>query len=391
MPNPEDIDLSYAIGLPPEYAIEYFQKKGYKITWDWHEALREAHTKAFTVAKVMRLDILKDIRDAVEKALKTGMTFEEFQAELEPKLRAKGWWGKQEIATEDGIKTVQLGSTRRLETIYRTNLQVAYMAGRYKALMKDVANRPYWQYVAVMDSKTRPAHKALNGKVFRYDDPFWDTHFPPNGFGCRCKVFGLSANDMKEEGLQTETKDSPYRNIQPDYGWDYNPGKDAWQPDLDQYPYDIAKLYVDGGLTGPDFNAFYDGLTKGSFPVAVLSEEYKNSIGATSQVVLLSDESLAKNKANHPELTEEEYSKIPDIISSDADVIIQDGELTLVFIKINDRYYNAVVKATASGETLFLTSFRRVDDVEREVGRLKRKQGTKIIKDDLKTSGGASH
>ncbi|MBF0516366.1 MAG: minor capsid protein [Nitrospirae bacterium] len=391
MPQTNNIDLSYAIGLPPKDAIAYFQKKGYKITWDWQEALREAHTKAFTVAKAMRLDILKDIRDAVDKALSEGLTLKEFQNGLEPILKAKGWWGKQEIGTEDGIKTVQLGSPRRLETIYRTNLQTAYMAGRYKGMMADVANRPYWQYVAVMDRRTRPSHAALNGKIFRYDDAFWNTHYPPNGFRCRCRVRALDAQDMKDKGLKVEPSNSPYRHMQPDYGWDYNPGVDTWQPDLNKYPYDIAKQFVGSGLTGVDFKAFYDGISNGNFPVAVLSDEDKKNIGATSQVVLLSDESLAKNKANHPELTAEEYSKIPDIISSDADVIIQDGELTLVFIKINDRYYNAVVKATGSGKTLFLTSFRRVDNVEKEVGRLKRREGVKVIKNDLKTSGGASH
>ncbi|MBF0556605.1 MAG: hypothetical protein HQK96_18965, partial [Nitrospirae bacterium] len=217
-----------------------------------------------------------------------------------------------------------------------------------------------------------------NGKVFRYDDPFWDTHFPPNGFRCRCTVFGLSSKDMKEEGLQAETKDSPYRNVQPDYGWDYNPGKDAWQPDLDQYPYDIAKLYVDGGLTGQDFNAFYDGMTKGSFPVAVLSEEYKNSIGATSQVVLLSDESLAKNKANHPELTEEEYQQLPDIIA-DAQLIIEKNGQILVFINRGNQWYFAVVKATSDKSELYLTSFRRTNesDVKSEM-----KKG-KVIRNEI--------
>ncbi|MCG6553950.1 MAG: hypothetical protein L7F77_16635, partial [Candidatus Magnetominusculus sp. LBB02] len=142
MPTPDNIDLSYAIGLTPKEAVAYFEQKGYKITWDWNEALREAHTRAFTVAKVLRMDVLQDIHDMVEKAISDGMTLKGFQDELEPLLKAKGWWGTQQIGTEDGIKTVQLGSPRRLEIIYRTNLQTAYMAGRYKGMMTDVDNRP---------------------------------------------------------------------------------------------------------------------------------------------------------------------------------------------------------------------------------------------------------
>jgi hypothetical protein len=40
-------------------------------------------------------------------------------------------------------------------------------------------------------------------------------------------------------------------------------------------------------------------------------------------------------------------------------------------------------KATRSGKTLFMVSFRRVDDIKREVERLKRKKNVKIIKDEL--------
>lgn len=53
--------------------------------------------------------------------------------------------------------------------------------------------RPYWQYDAVNDSKTRPSHLAMDGRVFMADDPIWDTWFPPNGFKCRCTVKTLSS------------------------------------------------------------------------------------------------------------------------------------------------------------------------------------------------------
>lgn len=95
-----DVDLMYAIGLPPEKAIEYFRSKGYQITWNWYEMLNEAHAKAFTVAKAMNLDILQDIRGMVQKSLDEGITSETFVKELEPTLKAKGWWGK--VMGEDG-------------------------------------------------------------------------------------------------------------------------------------------------------------------------------------------------------------------------------------------------------------------------------------------------
>ncbi|MEJ5227209.1 phage minor head protein [Thermodesulfovibrio sp.] len=265
------IDLWYAIGLPPKKAIEYFKSKGYTFSWDWWELWQEAHTKAFTVAKVMRMDILQDIREMVQKALDEGITFQEFKKELEPKLRAKGWWGRKLIIDETGAQEVQLGSPWRLKTIYHVNMQTSYMAGRYTAQMENVDNRPYWQYVAVMDSRTRPAHRALHGKVFRYDDPFWNSFYPPNGWNCRCRVRALSARDIERKELVVDSskgklsiKDALVskrtgelqpvavyhdpltgEKISPDVGWSYNPGKRDWKPDLNKYDDDIRRLFND--------------------------------------------------------------------------------------------------------------------------------------------------
>ena len=80
--------------LPPEDAIKFFEEKGFEITWDWREQLLINNAQVFTVAKAMKMDILTDIREMVDSALKEGMTFREFQFQLEPMLKAKGWWGK---------------------------------------------------------------------------------------------------------------------------------------------------------------------------------------------------------------------------------------------------------------------------------------------------------
>lgn len=93
---PDPVDLSYCMTLPPKEAIAYLKAKGYAITWDWEEMWQAAHAKAFTVAKATRLDILEDIRKAVEKALAEGKTGAWFERELKPILQGKGWWGRQE-------------------------------------------------------------------------------------------------------------------------------------------------------------------------------------------------------------------------------------------------------------------------------------------------------
>jgi SPP1 gp7 family putative phage head morphogenesis protein len=259
-----DVDLGFAIGLQPEKAIDYFRAKGYAFSWRWEEVWQEAHAKAFTVAKAMKLDLLQDIRGACEKTLTKGNTLGEFRKELEPALKAKGWWGK---ALDENGKVVQLGSPHRLATIYRTNAQTAFMAGRYREQKEDAGSRPYWQYVAVMDRRTRPGHAALNGKAFRHDDPFWETHYPPLGWNCRCRVRALSQKNIKDRGLEAQSAEGNLTwedrliskstgemrpvsvftdpksgvRVATDPGWSYNPGKAWMEP--------FTPVEISGGMT----------------------------------------------------------------------------------------------------------------------------------------------
>ncbi|EDV1421000.1 phage head morphogenesis protein, partial [Salmonella enterica subsp. salamae] len=99
---------------------------------------------------------------------------------------------------------------------------------------------------------------ALNGLVFRYDDPFWKTHYPPNGWNCRCRVRALSQTRMDALGLKATQGDKYLttkkvqaavnkatgeiididmdvttfadgaRVMTPDAGWSYNPGSAAF-------------------------------------------------------------------------------------------------------------------------------------------------------------------
>ncbi|GAB0056721.1 hypothetical protein SIID45300_01032 [Candidatus Magnetaquicoccaceae bacterium FCR-1] len=253
MSAPNNQPLSFVLPLPFDEAIQAVTGKGNRITWSWRDMTSQEHALEFTVAKAMSLDILADIRTALERAIKEGRTERLFAKDLEGILKAKGWWGQQEMIGPDGKPhIVQLGSPRRLETIFRTNLQTAYMRGRHQQMIANADDRPYWQYVAVMDSRTRAAHRALHGKVFRFDDPVWGHIYPPNGFRCRCRVRALSGLRLDREGLQVEdsrkyltrlpVSDDPLaptvalrlpgmnEPFIPDPGFDYNPGKSlaAW-------------------------------------------------------------------------------------------------------------------------------------------------------------------
>ncbi len=227
--------------LPPKEAIKFLKNKGYALGFDWQDVWKEEHTIAFTVAKATSVDILSDIKQALETSLAEGQTFANFKSNLKPLLAQKGWWGKKELIDPlDGeAKEVQLGSTRRLKTIYDTNIRMAHSAGKWERLQQTKKTRPYLAYHAVIDERTRVSHKQWDKLVLPIDDSFWDTHYPPNGWHCRCKVSSYSKADLERYGYEiSQSPEISYKDyvntrtgetmkvpqgISP--GFDYNVGK----------------------------------------------------------------------------------------------------------------------------------------------------------------------
>ncbi len=169
--------------LPFEEALAFFRAKGYRISGEsFREVWGAAHAQAFTVSRVTAMDVLEDIREAIERSLADGISLGEFKRDLGETLARKGWMVPKGEIPGPGERRL---TPWRLETIFRTNIQSAYSAGRYKQMLEVAPDRPYWRYVAVMDNRTRPAHAAMHGKVYRFDHPFWSKWTPPNGYNCR--------------------------------------------------------------------------------------------------------------------------------------------------------------------------------------------------------------
>jgi SPP1 gp7 family putative phage head morphogenesis protein len=377
----------------PAAAMEFLRKKGYALSWNWFDTWKDAHSKAFTVAKVAELDLLKDIRAMLDKAVADGITLAQFKKELKPRLQAKGWWGKKEMVNaETGEVTEYMaGSPRRLKTIYKTNLQTAYMAGRYKGQMDAAGDLPYIQYISVMDGKTTDTCRDMHGRVFRADDPIWNSLYPPNHWGCRARTRSLTKRMVEREGLRVESSDG--RLVQREVivgkganarketvtglklwngktfwagaGWDYNPGKETWMPDLKAYNIDDARLFVSAGFSGPAYRQFIDARNIdeskrifGAIPIAILPKKHLGAIKANTGVVQLSSDTLGKQAKEHPEITTQEYLQLQTILEQPDDVRL-DRDRNLVFTKtIEGKNYYVAVKATRTGNGLFMTSMR---------------------------------
>ena len=152
--------------LPFKEAIEAFRDLLPLTPDEFYAIGDEARALAFTVSRVMQMDVLVDMHIAVEKAITDGETLADFRNRVDEIFEARGWSGPAPWHTE---------------TIFRNNVQTAYSTGRYKQMVDQKDAFPFWEYDAVDDLDTRPEHAAQDDKVYPADHPFWDTWYPPNG------------------------------------------------------------------------------------------------------------------------------------------------------------------------------------------------------------------
>lgn len=194
-------------GLVDTDALDFFKSKGLKTGFDYRDVWLYEHATAFTVAKMMDEDMLAEVQNAVSDAIKNATPFRDFKQRLKPYLMAKGWWGESiEIDPIDGQpKIVQLGSTRRLETIYKVNRSTAAAAGKWHRIQANKKVFPYLEYMESTSTEKRAEHLALVGLILPVDDVFWHYYYPPNKYGCHCWVRQTTARRAKRKGIS----DSP--------------------------------------------------------------------------------------------------------------------------------------------------------------------------------------
>ena len=206
--------------------------------------MHEAHSRAFTVAKIARIDLLSDIQTSLSEAYKKGQGFTEWRDNIKPVLAKKGWLGYVTVKkpktgeaegagggnprSEGGLSspeksetTIYVGS-RRLKRIFETNMRVSVAKARYESQMSSAGE--YFRYKAVLDRRTRPSHAKLHGMILPKTHKFWEKNYPPNDWGCRCQVQVLTQSEMQSYGFKPYAG-TPLNVASED--WAYNPGKSA--------------------------------------------------------------------------------------------------------------------------------------------------------------------
>lgn len=214
-------------------AITWFRKRVAMTKAERERLAAEEKRKAFFVSNVAQADLVTQVWAAIDAAAKNGTTLTDFKAKIGPELR-KAWGGTVE------------NPAWRLETIFRTNLQNAYGAGRFRqARDPEVLNdRPVWMFDAILDGRETAVCRACDGVKRPADDAWWQSHTPPLHFNCRSGFITLTEKQAGKITLQAPT-------VPAADGFGSAPGEDEWVPEPSSYPPPIATVLQQKTATPP--------------------------------------------------------------------------------------------------------------------------------------------
>ena len=233
--------------MPFNQAFKFFTKKkrrGFK-SFSYLDVEPQTHAIAFTVAKTSGHNVLDTLYTGLQSTMANNGTYQDFANSVTKELKRVGWWGKRAMVDPVTGKVInaQLGSTRRLKTIFNTNIRSAFAAGEWAEMekLKSEGEEVFIRYTAVLDGRSRPAHSEKDGVTLPMDDAFWDEWYPPNGWRCRCHIekmlkSTMDALDIKpskspavKKRLYTNSRTGEVKSVARgvDPSFNYNVGK-AW-------------------------------------------------------------------------------------------------------------------------------------------------------------------
>lgn len=144
------------------------------------QMLPELRGRAFTIAGVESANVMQRVRDSIATVAE-GSTWDDAKdniiAELDPFLGG--------------------GSERRAELLLRTHGFQSFQSAEWRGAQED-EDVTHLQYMTMEDERVRASHAALEGIVLPKNDPFWQTHFPPWEWGCRCRTRTMNPDQVDE-------------------------------------------------------------------------------------------------------------------------------------------------------------------------------------------------
>ena len=170
---------------------------------DAHAAVLDSTFDKVKMSDGMRLSLQKS--DWIFSGMKT---FHELHEAFPSLLDEHGERKPFERFYSDVRKVDETYNRNYLRAEYNFATASAEMAAKWEQYER-YGDRYYLQYRTVGDSHVCEEHAALNGTTLPVSHPFWDTHYPPNGWNCRClavQVRKSSHEQTSEEELSNRTK-----------------------------------------------------------------------------------------------------------------------------------------------------------------------------------------
>lgn len=335
---------------------EFMRAKGLMPRWDYDEVLPEEHAFGFMAAKIMDLDILRALHDSLAEALDAGTPFDRWARNLEPTLRAKGWWARRQVVDPrtGEVGAVDLSAPWRLKVIYDSNMRSARAAGQYQRAQRTKAGLPFFTYELGPSREHREHHVELAGLTMPVDHPAWQTIMPPNGWGCKCRLRQITAAEARRRGLTVQTSvELPSRTVRHkvtgqrmtipeavDPAWARSGGPlraraldDALHGRLAALPERIAQAACHDLARGPSLQQLVEHPSAGrAHPIARLADDMAGAMGARSPVINLSGETIVKQRPRHPEIGLLAYQTVPERVHR-AEVIVKNRENSYLVLR----------------------------------------------------------
>lgn len=165
-----------------------------------------ARAKAFTVAGIESMDLLKEIRDSLAESVAEGVDY--------------ATWREKAMAAVDESNYLSEGHR---ENVYRTNIQGAFSDGQAAVLRNPFVRSgfPYCKISPINDDRVRHDHLEIGRSgiqgtgYFRCNDPVFLTFRPPWSYLCRCSWWPVSVRHAAEVGGLEEAKQWLREGIEP--------------------------------------------------------------------------------------------------------------------------------------------------------------------------------
>ena len=207
--------------IPPvkfDEAVGFLKSKVPMSKDDWNVLEPKLRFRAFTVAKLGSAEVVDKAKQVLINALEAGGNYKTTWEEL-----------KKRVDT-DSLKI----KPNYWETVFRTNTQSAYIAGKLQQY--DKMNVAAYQLMVIEDVRTSRICRNLlmssgYGMILPVDHPFWKKYgFPPYHFNCRTSLRAVLPSQIGKYGNISENPSmKSLTKFKPQEGFGGNPlDKESW-------------------------------------------------------------------------------------------------------------------------------------------------------------------